>query len=180
MAASWFEAIRSLTRGAAVCGLATLAVGAALGGAVAGVKITVTYDEAKTEVSPRQRTFSTSETKTYTLHGINELNFSGTGGFKSNSGIRLGNELVGPTSDGLNYKVVYKIQNGALLVITNLSSYTTTRVITTNQKTTCSATLEYKKKAGHQYFEVMSAGNPVSLSDMHAENMTCSITETTD
>jgi hypothetical protein len=57
-------------------------------------------------------------------------------------------------------------------------SYTTLRKIKTDQKSTCSSTLEYKKKAGHLNFDIPEQN--ATFSDIHAENVTCSIAETAD
>lgn len=146
--------------------------------AAAGVRITITYDEVKTEVAPQQRTFRTSENRVYTLRGKNQVDFSGSGGFKTAAGMRLGNDMESQTSGGLPFKLTYRILNGVLFVVTDLESYTTTRKIKTDGKSACSSTLEYKRKAGHQYFEIPAL--KVTFSDMHAENIACSISQTPD
>ncbi len=168
----------SLVRSAAFCAIVFLAGGQTMGEAFAGARITITYDEVKTEVAPHQKTFRTSENRVYTLHGKNRVDFSGSGGFKTATGMQLGNDMEGATSGGLPFKLTYRILNGVLFVVTDLDSYTTTRKIKTDGKNTCASTLEYKKKAGHPYFEIPALN--VTFSDMHAENMTCSIAETAD
>lgn len=145
--------------------------------AKAGAIITITYTDVKTEVSPFQKTFSTNENRTYSLKG-SEVGFSGSGGFKTSSGMRLGKDLEGDTNNGTHFKVKYSVVNGSIVVFTDFPSYTTTRTISTNHKDSCTSTLVYRKKSGYQNFEVQWEGHPVLFSDMHAENITCSINET--
>jgi hypothetical protein len=168
----------SLGKSATFCALAFLASGEMINTAVAGARITITYDEVKTEVAPQQKTFRTSENRVYTLHGKNQVDFSGSGGFKTTAGMRIGNDMESETSGGLRFKLTYRILNGVLFVVTDLDSYTTTRKIKTDGKNACVSTLEYKKKAGHEHFEIPAL--KVTFSDMHAENITCSISETPD
>jgi hypothetical protein len=145
----------------------------------AGVRITIDYEEVKTEVSPEQKTFTTNESRVYTVHG-NSLDFVGSGGFKTSSGMRLGKELAGETDHGSRFKLTYKIVDGAIVVSTEFPTFTTVRRITTDNKTSCASTLEYKKKPSHNFFEVLYLGRNLSFSDMRAENITCSIAEVAD
>jgi hypothetical protein len=166
-------------KSAGFCALALLASGQMIDMAAAGARITITYDEVKTEVAPQQKTFRTSENRVYTLHGKNQVDFSGSGGFKTTAGMRLGNDMEGETNGGgLRFKLTYRILNGVLFVVTDLDSYTTTRKIKTDGKSACTSTLEYKRKPCHQYFEIPAL--KVTFSDMHAENIACSISETPD
>jgi hypothetical protein len=163
---------------AQTCAVTFLAGGQTIDKAVAGARITITYDEVKTEVAPQQKTFRTSENRVYTLHGKNQVDFSGSGGFKTTAGMHLGSDMESQTSGGLRFKLTYRILTGVLFVATDLGSYTTTRKIRTDGKNTSVSTLEYKKKPGHSYFEIPDLH--VTFSDMHAENITCSIAETAD
>jgi hypothetical protein len=162
----------------ALCAAILFAGGQTIDSAYAGARITITYDEVKTEISPHQKTFRTSENRVYTLHGKNEVDFSGSGGFKTAAAMQLGNDMESQTSGGLRFKLTYRILSGVLFVVTDLSSYTTTRRIKTDGKSGCASTLEYKKKAGHANFDIPDLN--VTLSDMHAENITCSIIQTAD
>jgi hypothetical protein len=168
----------ALAKTAAFCAVIVLANGQTIGNAFAGARITITYDEVKTEIAPQQKTFRTSENRVYTLHGKNQVDFSGSGGFKTAAGMQLGNDMESQTSGGLRFKLTYRILNGVLFVATDLGSYTTTRRIKTDGKNNCTSTLEYKKKPGHANFDLPDLN--VTLSEMHAENITCSIAETAD
>ena len=167
----------SLGKNAAFCALAFLASGEMIDKAAAGTRIAITYDEVKTEVAPKQKTFRTNESRVYTLRGKNQVDFSGSGGFKTTAGMRIGNDMDG-SNGGLRFKLTYRILDGVLFIVTDLDSYTTTRKIRTDGKSSCVSTLEYKRKAGHEYFEFPAL--KVTFSDMHAENVTCSISEIAD
>jgi hypothetical protein len=168
----------SVGKRAAFCAAILLGGSQTIDSAFAGARITITYDEVKTEVAPHQKTMRTSENRVYTLHGKNQVDFSGSGGFKTTAGMQLGNDMESQTSGGLRFKLTYRILNGVLFVVTDLGSYTTTRKIRTDGKNSCASTLEYKKKAGHANFDIPDLN--VTFSDMHAENITCSIAETAD
>jgi hypothetical protein len=170
----WQEAFRT----GAFCAVILFAGGQTIDSAYAGARITITYDEVKTEIAPQQKTFRTSENRVYTLHGKNQVDFSGSGGFKTAAAMQLGKDMASRTSGGLRFKLTYRILGGVLFVVTDLSSYTTTRRIKTDGKSGCTSTLEYQKKPGHANFDFPDLN--VTLSDMHAENITCSIAETAD
>jgi hypothetical protein len=128
--------------------------------------------------SPQQKTIRTSENRVYTLHGKTHVDFSGSGWFKTTASMHLGNDMESQTSGGLRFELTYRILDGVLFVVTDLDSYTTTRKIRTEGRNTCTSPLEYEKKPWHSYFEIPDLH--VTFSDMHAENITCSISKAAD
>jgi hypothetical protein len=106
----------------ALCAAILFAGGQTIDSAYAGARITITYDEVKTEISPHQKTFRTSENRVYTLHGKNEVDFSGSGGFKTAAAMQLGNDMESQTSGGLRFMLTYRLLSGVLFVLTDLSS----------------------------------------------------------
>jgi hypothetical protein len=90
----------------------------------------------------------------------------------------LGQSGEATTDAGAPYKFSFHVVNGAIFVTSDFGSWTTTRAIRTNGKDLCTCTLQYRKKPGQASFIYPASGGVSIYSDMHAENMTCSIEQT--
>jgi hypothetical protein len=165
-----------LWKGLIVCAVAGIANGEMAGEAHAGARITIAYVLIKSETAPQQKMIRFNVNRVYTLHG-SQVDFSGTG-LRDGGGMKLGDDLESRTGDGRQYKFTYRILNGVLFVVSDFKTYTSVRKIRTDGKNACSSTLEYKKKAGYSSFEEPELN--ATFSDIHAENVTCSITATAD
>ena len=170
-------------RFAARRGLAFLAaIGVAhcgfVGSASAATVIAITYDFVATQVSPKQKTVRKRDVRTYTLNGKTGNDFSGTG-FQSNDAMTLGQEMERESQNGQKYKGVYKVLDGILFVVTDYGAYTTLRKIRTDGKKLF-VHVGVQQESRLRTFEVDTPAHVAQYSDMHAENMTCSIVQTAD
>jgi hypothetical protein len=160
-----------------VCALAVVASGEMADEAFAGARITITYDLVKTPIAPQQQTIRTSENRVYTLHG-NQVDFAGSRGLKTGTGMKLGNDWESQTSNGRRFKLTYRILDGVLFIVSDFRGYATLRKIRTDGKNSCSSTLESKRRLVIRNFEMPELN--VAFSEIHAENITCSIFKTAD
>jgi uncharacterized protein YktA (UPF0223 family) len=163
---------------ACACLLAAAFHGAAMETAVAGAKITVTYDAVRTEISPEQKTIRKPQTRSYILHGDNSLDFSGTG--YRDSKHALGDEGASVEQDGENFTYSFHVSGGALIIISDYERYKTIRRIKTDGKEKCFCSLAFVKKNGFKNYEAIKRQGTEIYSEMHAENMTCAIEQTPD
>jgi hypothetical protein len=163
---------------AGLCLTAFVMTGLAPDRAEAGARIVVTYDVVSAEIAPEQRTTRIRETRTYTLSGKNSLNLAGSQ--IASSSHSLGQETEGSMLRGMHFRATYRVLYGILFIITDFDGYTAIKKITVVGANACVCTLEFRKKSGHQYIEHIRPAGTSFYSDMHTENMTCSITETND
>jgi hypothetical protein len=145
--------------------------------AYAGVRITLSFDYVETEVSPRQGEYSTHIVNTYRISTNKRFDFSSN--LSSDSHGALGQAITVFDAGGQSAKAIYRIDHGAMVTTGSWPSYTVVTRIVTDGHSSCSATRNYLKKAGHQYFEVTRTANHERMQDtsIRAENVSCSIAE---
>jgi hypothetical protein len=144
----------------------------------AGAKITVNYILVETEVSPEHKVMRSEQTRSYVLHDKNQIEFSGTG--YNGSRHVLGEEHEWTTRDGRSYTASYHVNNGRFIVTTVYPHFISIRKIATDGKNKCSCMLTHLKKGGYKYFEKEKDSGIEYYSDIHAENMTCVVSQTAD
>jgi len=142
----------------------------------ASVTITLNYVQVAVEEFPERKSYRWQQTRVYTLNinGGNkiiakELSGNGTFHFDENG--------VGSTSDGQQYKTIFRILNGTIFIITDYEEYVTIRKIKTDGIAVCDSSLDFKKKPGRQYFIVHRGGSTIYYSDRHIENLSCVISQ---
>lgn len=143
----------------------------------ARTKITVTYDEVTTEISPRQQTIRSSKYRIYTISKDNTINVTtdDTGSVDRS----LGKEEEGHMYGGMRYKLMNRLLGNVLFVITAFDGYTSVRKIKLLGHN-CVSTLVFKKSPGHEHYEFVRPSETSFYSDMHAENIRCSVAKTSD
>jgi hypothetical protein len=159
------------------CFLALIIVGLAPEVAEAGIKITVTYDQVNIEVSPQQQTTRSSKYRMYTISKDNRINVAGSDIGQSDRS--LGQEAEGHMLRGMHYKSTTRLLGNVLFVITAFDEYTSVRKIKLSGHN-CVSTLVFKRSPRHEYYEEARPSETTFYSDMHAENIKCSVAETPD
>jgi hypothetical protein len=146
--------------------------------ALAGAKITMSYDFVETEVSPHHAASRTHLKVAYQLSSDNTVSYSSSQGTRYV--IKLGQTLPETDPTGVPFTVSFGVIDGAMTITGEWPSFISAVRITTDGKTSCTATREWRRKPGHQFFEVkrMRDRQPMLDSDMHAEHIVCSIEST--
>ena len=85
--------------------------------------------------------------------------------------MRFGQQGVATSKFGEKYSWTYRIVNGVFFIINDYPSYTIVKKLKTNGKDSCSEEIEFKKRPGHEYFEV----NSKNFSEVRAANVVCTI-----
>ncbi len=144
------------------------------------IEITVAYTVVATEVSPHNGTYRSAWSRTLRLSARNAiqdvLTYNGT--VVSAAQRTLGSSFQGvANANGLPVHNAIRIVRGAIVIPNEYETYTDVTTIKTDGRTSCSATMSFRLKPGHLRFET---AEPVShaavvLSDLHAEDFTCSI-----
>jgi hypothetical protein len=148
---------------------------------MADVKITVRYIDVEHEIEPNEAVHRSDRSDTIILtsdHKLRSEHSFGEG--HVSSGVpELGNAYNGHTFAGLPYVSVWRIRNGAIIHTNTTPSFTKNLEITTNRIDSRSATVTYRLRRGHTAFEDrrMSNHEVVKMSDLHAENISCNISE---
>jgi hypothetical protein len=145
--------------------------------AYAGVRITLSFDYVETEVSPRQGEYNTHVVNTYQISTSKRIDFSSNLG-SGNHGA-LGQPITVFDAGGQSAKAIYRIDRGAIVITGSWPTYTVVTRIVTDGHSSCSATRNYLRKPGHQYFEVSRTSNHERMQDtsIRAENVSCSIAD---
>jgi hypothetical protein len=157
--------------------LALIIVGLAPEVAEAGIKITMTYDQVNTEVSPKQQTTRSSKYRTYTISKNNRINVADSDIEQNDRS--LGQDAEGHMLRGMHYKSTTRLLGNVLFVITAFDEFTSVRKIKLSGHN-CVSTLVFKRNPGHEYYEEARPTETSLYSDMHAENIKCSVAETSD
>jgi hypothetical protein len=144
----------------------------------AGAKIVTDYDQVTTGAAADSPSRSKHYSRTYELLRNGGLLFSSPDLGASTH--RLRDSGIGKTPEGLQFKWLYRVENGSFVVFSEFPGWTLRKTVVTDGKSSCRLTAQYKKKPGHEYFEIDLPGKAVYLSDMHAENLTCAIAQTPD
>jgi len=140
--------------------------------AQAAMVVDINYDYVETEISPRQ------ETHRQQSHQHYELNADKTIAMPKGSS-KLGGTFMDKTKAGHDFTREFHIVNGALQVTSSYDGVIVIVTIRTNGRDSCSASLVWRKRAGQKYFFAYRLNNDELMydSDMHAENVTCSVHE---
>ena len=171
------SAFKRIATASLIAALALIAGGHA---AFASVRITLSFDYVEQEVSPRQGEYRTHLVNTYQIASNKRIDISST--FNPNKQGALGQTMTILDVAGKPGKVIFRIDRGAIVITGSTPSFTTVTRIVTDGHSSCSATRDYAKKPGHQYFEVTRISNHETMLDsfVRAENVSCSIAESTD
>lgn len=142
----------------------------------ADVKINVSFDFVAE--GPPLRDRRSTEYVLTSDHKVNVVSHMCAGCDTSNSH-DLGQPKLARTYTGLEGVSRLRIDNGVIVHAFFTESYTSLTRIATNGVDSCTATKEYKLLQGHDRYEVNSINGKhfTSHSDIHAENVSCSIEE---
>jgi hypothetical protein len=169
------------TKLATMLGAAAVTWAPSGGNAVADVLIKVTFVMVENEVSPRQAEHRSPSTREYRLTNDHTVSIVSTDDNKytSNGEATFGSTYAAKSVADSNYTGTIGVDNGAIVIENVFPSYKVISRITTNGIDSCSATRKFRLAAGHKFFEIKRFSNheDMLLSDMHAENVTCSISE---
>jgi hypothetical protein len=159
---------------------AALALVASSQAASAGVRITLSFDYVETEVSPRQGEYSIHIVNTYQISTSKRIDFSSN--LSAGDHGALGQTITVSDAGGISAKAVFRIDRGAIVINSSWPTYTVVTRIVTDGHSSCSATRNYLKKPGHQFFEVSRTSNHERMQDssIRAENVSCSIAESSN
>ena len=143
-------------------------------------EITVSYTLLASMVSPRTEIGIHQWTQKFRLSGSNVLNREiYRDGVKISTWTAfLGQKLTGDSKiTGKNTVTTLSVMDGAIVQTDSLASYSITTTIKMAGKESCSASRIYKLKAGYKLFEdgATFSHAPLLESDLHAENVQCSI-----
>ena len=140
--------------------------------AQAAMVVDINYDYVETEISPRQ------EIHRQSFHPHYELNTDKTITMQHGSS-KLGGTFVVKEKSGRDFTREFHIVNGAFQITSFHEWFILVTTIRTIGRDTCSASLSWRKRAGQKYFLTyrISNGELMYDSDMHAENVTCSVHE---
>jgi hypothetical protein len=136
-------------------------------------KISVTYDLIRVlkdnnnsiETIPHYRTYILSKNNNISIQRGNDV--SDTHTFRGEFSGKAARQWLGTV----------RIVDGIIFIVTDYGGYTTYKKISTDGKTTCKCEIIYMKKQGHKYFEVNIHNSTTVYSEMHAENITCAISQ---
>jgi hypothetical protein len=163
---------RNVIRLGAIIGL----VGSNGSFADAAIKLSTSWTVVQVEVSPMQVTHRTTDTAVMTLKNDGSIR---AGEFDRQLGKEV--ENADPQS-GDKYYITYRAREGTIFITTRWAGFTQVRRITTNQKDSCELTVTFTKIPGHAYYEGVRRSNRehMQMSDMHAEDLTCSRSDVPD
>lgn len=144
----------------------------------ADVKATIRFTLVETRVSPRQEVVTTPITTNFQISDDKGVDSSSSTGLKGQR-MRLGGASAGFSEAGDPMTSTVRIVGGAFVVTNRNPGFYSVLRLTTDGRTTCSATLKYFRTPGHQYFEAITTNGQerIMASNFTAENMTCSIGE---
>jgi hypothetical protein len=158
---------------ASMAGLAWLA---SVPSARADVTVKLNGDVVETRVSPTQGVTKLPVSMSYRISADKGVDYSSSTGAKGRA--KLGETVTGVNEGGQTSIRTYKIINGAIVITSHQPGFFLVTKIITDGRSSCSATVKYFRNPGHQYFEGITKTNQSVLdSDIHAENLTCSIGE---
>jgi hypothetical protein len=140
--------------------------------AQAAMVVDISYDFVETEISPRQ------EIHRQQLHEHFELNSDKTVTMPKGSS-KLGGTFMAKEKTGHDIANEFHIVNGAFQITSLHEGAILIITIRANDRDSCSASLVWRKRAGQKYFFGYRINNNDLMydSDMHAENITCSVHE---
>ncbi len=142
-----------------------------------GVEMTVSWIEIMKEVSPNPGLYKNSWSRALRLSHNNQVDmvlFRNGEKFSGSKGV-LGSALNVDSSHHV-CQVRTDIVNGRLVITNDCPSHQVFTKISTDGRTSCVATREFRLKPGHQSFEYLDdSRNAHSASDIHSENVACSI-----
>jgi hypothetical protein len=144
----------------------------------AAVKLSLSYVIVQVEASPGQSTYREPVSSEITINKDGSLRVG-----KGKLTRQLGREIaaIDPQTDE-PYVIAYRVKNGAIVITVKFPGFTILRQITTNHKDSCNFSVIYTKIPGHKYYEAVRISNKehMELSDLHAEELGCSVSETPD
>jgi hypothetical protein len=151
--------------------MAALALIVSSQAASASVKITVSFDYVEMEVSPFQAEHRSHFVNTYQISTSKRIDFSSN--LNPSGQGALGRTMTLLDSAGRSWEAVYRIDRGAIVITGSGADWTTVTRIVTDGHSSCSATRNYVKKPGHQYFEEIRTTNHERMLDssIRAENV---------
>jgi hypothetical protein len=144
------------------------------------VVITMRYTLVENQISPKSGAVATAWTREYRLSGDNVLDHTITMNGKvletGQSGLGRTGAGVSPVN-GLVYRTHAGVVGGALSMTEETETFHVTTTIRTDGKSTCSASRVYRLNPGQTQFHVATVNGhvPEVDTDIHVENMTCSI-----
>ena len=152
------------------------------------VRIVVAYTFINTEIAPKRATYTSYAQTAYLVSpdktikvAASQIDRGRSYGDKASYALGEGRPHTMP--DGEIFVVTGHIDDtGAIVVTGDTGSYQIVTRITTNGVDSCSATRDYRLKPGHKVFEVKRLSNhePMLVSDMHAEHVSCKISSVAD
>jgi hypothetical protein len=154
-----------------------------VGAALADVRIVVKYTEVEHEIAT-DKIYRTDKSRIYTVtkNRVLKITSIDSGGTVTNSSAVLEQPGEGKNVAGVNYVNRARIDNGDIVTASFLESFVIETRIRTNGSSSCEATRNYKLLPGRDAFVDRTRVTRVdkTFSDIHAENITCSISETAD
>ena len=148
--------------------------------AMADVKIVITYTDVENEIYPNIAIHITDRRRELILTNDHKIRSTFDYGYAGKSGtgtydLGKSNQIRIFTGSIVNSRWV--IEKGAIVRIGHTNSSSSTLRISTNGIDSCSATMTYQLNKDHKSFEDkrMSNGEDIKMSDAHAENVTCTI-----
>jgi hypothetical protein len=147
----------------------------------ADTKVIVSYTQVDNQVTPTTHEFRNNRRTIIVLTNDKKIRTGADiNGSHSLSAIHeLNVPIFAHNQAGVEYVIRYSIENGQIVVASFLPSYKIITRISTDGKSKCSATREYKLLPGHRVFEDKDFNNKqdVTMSNVHAEDVTCDISE---
>jgi hypothetical protein len=141
-------------------------------GASAATRITITFDDIAKEVEPINKEIRIPNSRKFTLDKDNNMGTVSSSNHDTMGA--LGRQGHGTDIYNVTYAWTLRIVSGVLFIVNDYPGFTSLTKIRTNGTDSCTATRDYRKKRGQ--FRLGNADNFTrTMSDMHTENMTCSI-----
>jgi hypothetical protein len=145
--------------------------------AVAATTITVTWDTVRTEVTPDPGVGRFHLSRSYVLSGRNDVAYSASD--MQSGHMRLGQEGEA-TYKCAHSKWAYKVAGNTIFMVSDYGSFSYISKVKVYEKTKYACSIEFKKRPGYKYFEWVTDSGTHYFSEMHAENVTCSVAQTPD
>jgi hypothetical protein len=144
------------------------------------VVITIRYTLVENQLSPKSGTVRSDRTREFRLSGINFIDYKimMNGAVLETGKSSLGGSGGGVSPvNGLTYRTHAGILGGALSMTEQAETFHVTTTIRTDGKSACSASRVYQLNPGQKEFHTATPNGhvPEIGTDIHVENMTCSI-----
>ncbi len=148
--------------------------GSAIAGvAQAAIRVNVTWTVVEQEISPRQQTHAAPAGKTFWLGNGGVL----TRDHNLQAKMSFKQQALMTNASGRQYLTNYKMQGGRVISTNRFPGSIETVSVATNGVNACSAAVVYSRPRGARYYtgNRVSNGEAMIISEKHAENVTCAI-----